>query len=618
MWAKRVQTAYWLLAVILLMALPSAAQLEVGDDWKMNLTGNIGYNYTGDINNGVSGHGMGFTGDANLHGSFHSPNFLNFNVQPYYDRTQSNSVFGALTNSTGVSANVNLFSGSHFPGSVYYSKGINNTGEFGIPASSIGLAEHGDSQGFGVSWSEIMPNLPTLTASYAIGDGTSSIYGLQNESSQSNRILTLLSTYSVSGFRMMGGYTHRNVDASYPQVLEGSPNPVTSSTSGDDFQFSAQHSLPLSGSFGVGWSRSSYSDDFRDGTATRSSGGSDTLSGNVTFRPTNKLSVGANANFLDSLLGSVPEPILSGGTSVNASSLGSFRSVLVGADAYYQLLSNLTLHGNVSHTQQDFLGKSYSATVYGGSANYNLTRRFLGSLSFSLGVFDSANQFGNSGLGFVGNLNFDRKIQGWDVGANLSYSQNVQTLVLVYTTSSYGWVANVRRRVANRTYFSAGYGGSHSGISQQSGSSNSAERVSSSLTWRSYSANGYYSKADGAAVLTTTGLVSIPTNLPPSVFAPGAVMTYNSKAIGGNVSAVFMRRLTLNLGYADGSGSNVDPLIRTYTSTQLYNAIMQYRLRKIYLNAGYTRLRQSVGTAGTSPVTVTSYYIGVSRWFNFF
>lgn len=618
MWAKRVHKAYWLLAVILLMALPSVAQLEVGDDWKMNLTGNIGYNYTGDINNGVSGHGMGFTGDANLHGSFYNPNFLNFNVQPYYDRTQSNSVFGALTNSTGVSANVNLFSGSHFPGSVYYSKGINSTGEFGIPASSIGLAEHGDSQGFGVSWSEIMPNLPTLTASYAVGDGTSSIYGSQEESSQSNRILTLMSTYSVSGFRMTGGYTHRNVDASYPLVLEGSANTVASSTSGDDFQFSAQHSLPLSGSFGVGWSRSSYSDDFRDGTATTSSGGSDTLSGNVTFRPTNKLSVGANANFLDSLLGNVPEPILSGGTSVNATSLGTFRSVLVGADAYYQLLSNLTLHGNVSHTQQDFLGKSYSATVYGGSANYNLTRRFLGSLSFSLGVFESANQFGNSGLGFVGNLNFDRKIQGWDVGANLSYSQNVQTLVLVYTTSSYGWVVNARRRLANRTYFSAGYGGSHSGISQQSGSSNSSERVSSSLTWRSYSMNGYYSKADGAAVLTTTGLVSIPTNLPPSVFAPGAVMTYNSKAIGGNVSAVFMRRLTLNLGYADGSGSNVDPLISTYTSTQLYNAIMQYRLRKIYLNAGYTRLRQSVGTAGTSPVMVTSYYIGVSRWFNFF
>jgi hypothetical protein len=36
------------------------------------------------------------------------------------------------------------------------------------------------------------------------------------------------------------------------------------------------------------------------------------------------------------------------------------------------------------------------------------------------------------------------------------------------------------------------------------------------------------------------------------------------------------------------------------------------------LNGGYTRLRQSVGTPGTPPLDVTTYYIGLSRWFNFF
>ena len=48
------------------------------------------------------------------------------------------------------------------------------------------------------------------------------------------------------------------------------------------------------------------------------------------------------------------------------------------------------------------------------------------------------------------------------------------------------------------------------------------------------------------------------------------------------------------------------------------NAIMQYRLRKIYVNGGFTRLSQTVGTPGTAPIMVTSYYIGFSRWFNFF
>jgi hypothetical protein len=110
----------------------------------------------------------------------------------------------------------------------------------------------------------------------------------------------------------------------------------------------------------------------------------------------------------------------------------------------------------------------------------------------------------------------------------------------------------------------------------------------------------------------------VPAGLPPELFVPGSVMVYNSKAIGGNASAVFMRRLTVSLGYADSKGSTVDPLISTFTGSKLYNAIAQYRLRKIYINGGFTQLHQSVGTAGTAPVAVTSYYIGISRWFNFF
>lgn len=616
MWVMRAKTVY--LLGFLLTVLPSFAQVQVSDDWQMNLSGNLGYTYNGEMNEGASAHSMGFSGDANLRGSYYNPNFLTFNVQPYYDRTQSNSVFGSLTNSSGVSGGVNLFSGSHFPGSVFYAKGVNNSGEFGIPASSVGLAEHGDNQNFGVSWSELLPNLPTLTASYAIGSGTSSIYGSQEQNNQSDRTLTLLSTYFVSGFRLSGGYTHRNIDANYSQLLDGSPEPVESNTSSNTFQFNAQHALPMSGSASFGWSRSNYGYDYHDSYDTTSSGGNQTVNGLVSFRPAKKLSVAVDANYNDSLLGSVPEPVLNGGTAINPATVSSFNNFLVGADAYYQVFNNLSLHGNVNHQQQEFLGQTYSATTYGGSANYNLNKKLLGSLSFSFAAFDSANQQGNNGLGFVGNLNFDRKIASWDVGANFSYSQNVQTLILVYTTSSYSWVTNVRRRLANRTYFSAGYGGSHSGITNEPGTSSSSERVSSSLTWRVYSVNGFYSKSDGAAFFTPTGLVAVPAGLPTSVFAPGATMVYNSKAIGGNASAVIMRRLTLSLGYADSKGSTVDPLISTSTGSQLYNVIGQYRLRKIYINGGYTRLHQNVGTVGTAPVALTTYYIGFSRWFNFF
>lgn len=618
MWVRWIEKRCLLALTVLLMVWSAAAQVEVGDDWKMSLSGNVGYDYLGDINNGVSGHSTGFSGDADLRGSFYNPNFLNFNVQPYYGRTQSNSLYGALTNSSGVNANVNLFGGSHFPGSVSFSKNINSSGEFGLPESTVGLAQHGDNQGLALSWSELLPNLPSLTATYAISSGSSSIFGASEKDTQKDRTLTLVSTYSLAGFRLNGEFVHHNLDATLSELLDGMPEPVESTTSGNNYQFSAQHAFPMSGSFNASWTRSSYDYDYRDSYITHGNGESDQWNGGLNFRPTRKLTLAFNTNYTDSLLGSIPEPILNQGSTIFTTSLGSFHSWLSSGNAFYQLLTNLTLQGTVNHQRQEFLGKVYSSTQYGGGINYNLNRPFLGSFTFSLATFDTATQDGNQGMGFIGNVNFNRRFSGWEVNANANYSQNVQTLILVYTTSTYGWVTNARRRIGNQFHFFVGYGGTHSGLTNSAGTSSSSEHFSSALTWRSYAANAFYSKSDGTAAFTTTGLVNIPSGLPPSLFAPDSVMVYNSHAWGGNLSGTFVRRLTVSAGYANSRGSSVDPLITTLTTTELYNGILQYRLRKVYINGGVTYLRQMVGTAGTLPVFVTSYHIGVSRWFNFF
>lgn len=618
MWVKKIQKACWLIAGIMMMALPSVAQMQIGDNWRMNLNGDVGYNYNGSINQGVSGHSMGFAGDANLTGSYYSPNFVNFNVQPYYDRTQSNSVFGALTNTTGVNANVNLFSGSHFPGSFNYSKGINSTGEFGVPGAGIGLAANGNFQGMALTWSELVPNMPTLTASYGYNDGSSTIFGSQGQNTQTDHDLTLLSTYHVLGFRLAGGYSHRTVHNDFTELLDGSAEPVNTNNRINNYQFSGQHSFPLQGSYGFSWNHSNYGFSHHDSYSDSNSGSSDTLNGNLTFRPMTKLAVAFTASYNDSLLGNIPESVVTNGLVSNDRSLGSFKSVLLGSMATYQILPTLNVQGIVNREQQYFMGRNFEATQYGGNVNYNVQKRFLGSFSVSGGVYDTATQDGNSALGFTGNLNFARKVVGWDIDANVSYSQNVQAVVLLYTTSSFGYVTNVRRRLGNRVFFMAGYSGSHSALTQQPGTTSSSDRWSSTFTYHTYSFNGFYSKSDGAAALTTTGLVSIPIGIPPSVFAPGTVMTYNSKAYGANASSVIMRRLTVSAGYANSQGSTVDPLISVFTSNQLYNVVTQYRLRKIYLNGGYTRLHQSIGTVGTAPVTVTAYFIGISRWFNFF
>jgi hypothetical protein len=616
MWARG-KGAWCVLVGILLLTLPSAAQLEVGDT-ALSLSGDIGFNYNGTMNQGASGHNLGLSGDGNLVGSYYNPNFLNFNVRPFYDRAQSNSVFGAVTNSSGVSSGLNLFSGSHFPGSFSYNKVVNGTGVFGVPGSSVGLASNGNNQGFAVNWSELLPDWPTLMATYAISSSSESIYGTQQESKQTDHDFLLQSTYKLAGFRIAGGYNHRNVNGTFSELLEGIPAPVNTDTSTNNYQVNASHSFPMSGAFSVSYSRTGYDYGFHDGSSAASSGASDTLNGNLNFRPITKLSVGFNAAYNDSLLGGLPGQITTAGTSVRAGSPGTFRSFLVGSDANYQLRTNLGIHVTVNHSQQVFLGQSYGATQFAGSVNYLLQHSLLKGLSFSVGAVDSATKEGNTGLGFVGNLNYNRKFSGWDVDTNFSYSQNVQTLVLVYTSSSMGWVANLRRRVGTRSYFMAGYGGSHSGLTAVAGSSSSAQRVSSSFTYRRYSANAFYSTSTGTAAFTPTGLVALPPNVPPSALPPGSVIVFDSKAYGFNASASPLRRLIVSAGYAQSKGDTIDPLLHTFTTTNLINGVAQYKLRKIYVNAGYTHLRQSVGAASTSPVTVTSYYIGISRWFNFF
>jgi hypothetical protein len=49
-----------------------------------------------------------------------------------------------------------------------------------------------------------------------------------------------------------------------------------------------------------------------------------------------------------------------------------------------------------------------------------------------------------------------------------------------------------------------------------------------------------------------------------------------------------------------------------------FNAIIQYQVRKLSFTSGFARLEQGFSQSGTPPEVVSSYYVGVSRWFNFF
>ena len=123
---SKIRNAVWVLVALAMWVPLSAAQLQIGDNFKMNMNGTVGFGYGGSFSDpGASGHNLNMLGQGLVTGSYYDPKFLNFTVQPYYTRDQNNASSLSIFSDSGITANANLFSGSHFPGFVSYGKNFN-------------------------------------------------------------------------------------------------------------------------------------------------------------------------------------------------------------------------------------------------------------------------------------------------------------------------------------------------------------------------------------------------------------------------------------------------------------------------------------------------------------
>jgi hypothetical protein len=607
-----------LVAALFLCTLPGVAQVQVGENVKMNLSGDLDMGYQGTFGSvGSSTHGLGLGGDGFLSGSYFNPNFLSFSFQPYYHRAQDNSAYQSISDTSGFNASANIFGGSHFPGSISFGEAYNSTGQFGVPGTT-GIVTHGDFQSFAIGWSALVPDWPTLSASYSVGAGSSSFFGTDSATSGTNRNFTLRSHYFLKGFRLDAGFIHASQDSSFPQFLTGG-EVITSSGNSNAYQLSASHSMPMHGQFSSSFSRVDYQYDYMSGQA---GGTSDSVSGNFTIQPTRKLSLGVSSNYSDSLSGSlVQEIIATGGAAQPLNNLLSTRSFGVNATAFYSILPNLSVQTQVGRQEQFLLGQTYGVTQFGASVNYSLRRPLFGALTFSLGVVDNATKDGNTGLRAIASVNFSRRIGHWETDANFIYSQNVQTLLLVYTTSSYNYAASISRKIGGNLRWTGAFSGGHSGFNTAApGSGNISDRVSTSLYYRRYVVTGYWSTSSGQSLLTSHGLVPVPTGLPPSVLPPSELVLFNANAYGASLSATPTRRLVITGSYSRASGGTVTPLLASAADTKILNALLRYQFRKLYFTSGFTRFDQAIanGTPGSLPSVVNSYYFGISRWFKLF
>jgi hypothetical protein len=596
----------------LVMAQLAAAQVTVGENTKLNAGALFTFGYSGAYGDEIpSNHGLDFGLDGKLSGYYYNPNFISFTATPYYNQSRANSNYQSLTGASGVNGTANFFSGSKFPGSVSYHYDANSTGTFGL-VGQPNFTTYGRSQGFGINWSALLPDLPTLSVGYSQGSGHSTIYGTDQEANSNTRLFNVHSNYEISGFRLNAYYDHNSINSKFPEFLAGQGEAVQDS-SGQDVGFGVQHNLPLHGTFYANYNRATANSDYllnlgQNSSTSKYTDSTETAA--ASFHPTTKLSLNVSQNYTDNLTGYLSQNLVGTGIVQPGLSLGAgSHSSTVGGGANYQFTNFLSAQAQATYYDQYYFGKSYTGSYLSGTVTYG--KRILDMFTFSASVIDSSNGQGNNALGFVGNVNFFRRFGHWQTSGQFSYAQNVQTLLVTYTTSYYNYSANLSRRLPLGIQWTSAFNGTHSGLTNYQGTTSHSEGYSTSLSMRRFSVNGLFVQSKGLSLLGTGGLIT--PNPTPGL---NNFILFSGSSYGGGLSVTPLKRLVLS-GSFSRSISDTVASTTSHNNTEIFNTQMQYHLRRIGLQAGYTRFTQGISALG-APANTTSYFVGISRWFDFF
>jgi hypothetical protein len=587
-------------------------ELSIGENTKLSAGGLFTFGYTGDYGNVVSSqHGLTFGVDGRLSGYYYNPNFISFTATPYYNQSRDNSSYQSLTGASGVSSTVDFFKGSHFPGSVSYRYDRDTSGTFGLTGQP-NFTTIGKGQGFGVNWSALIPNLPTLSVGYSEGDGSGTIYGTSQQTTSSTRLFNVRSGYQIEGFRLNAFYDRNSLNSKFPEFLAGQSASVEDST-GDDAGFGAQHALPLHGQFYANYNRSTADSHYFSDTGQSSNASTytdDIVNTGASFHPTQKLSLNVTENYTSNLNGYLSQSLGTVGAVQPGLSLGSgAHSSTVGGGASYQFTNDLSATSQATYYDQYYFGKSYTGTYLSGTVNYG--KRLLDMFTFSGSVIDSSNGQGTNALGFIGNVNYFHRIKGWQTSGVFSYAQNVQSLLVTYTTSYYSYNANLHRRLPAGLQWTGAFNGTHSGLTNYKGTDSQSKGYSTAFGSRKFTVTGNYNQSTGISLLGAGGLV--PISATPGV---NDFITFGGSSYGGGISVTPTRRLVV-AGSFNRAISNTLGQTISHNNTEIFNGQLQYHLRRIGVQAGYTRFTQGISAVG-APANTTSYFAGISRWFDFF
>jgi hypothetical protein len=596
------------------LALSPMAEAQVAfGDLHATASGQLTSLYNDSFGNleGSDAHSLGFAGRGVISGDYYNPNFLSFTVLPYYGRSQDNSDMQSISDASGYTGTLNIFKGSHFPGVVTFDQTWNSTGTFGIP-DVTGLATKINSHGLNVVWSALLPGLPTLSVGYGQTGGTSSLLGSDESTTSSTKNFNVGSTYNIGGLNLTGGFIHLDTDVDISGLEDGESE--TARGSSNQYRLTGQGRIPYrTSSASLSLSRISYSND--DTLGGTNYGTTDTVNGNVNLAFP-RAPVQVTTTYTDNLLGSIEQQMVSNG-EVPLAGLNSpeSRSVSVEASTFVNVLPRTLVGAYVSRTQEYFDGQNFGVTQLGVNVSYNFLHTLKG-LMFYGGLVESATQAGNTRMGFIGNVSYNKYLGKWEIDSFVRYDQDVETLLVMYTTSTLNYGGTLKYQLPHDVRWVAVANLVRSVFEQQAGNASHGESFTTMLIWSRASVSGIYTKSDGTSILTATGLA--PTPVPTTVLAPGNAVLYNGSSYGASLSVFPVKHMSISTAWSKSLSNTTSPSLLSNSGNTNYYGLATYEYRKLLFQAGFTKFNQSISTSGTPPTMLTSYSFGISRWFKGF
>ena len=613
-------TAILPVCLLLIGVVPARAQVQLSDSlFLSNANANLSGGYSGGFGNLTeSSHSLNWSGTGAVNGYYYNPQFLSFTIQPYYNQSRVNSSSASVGDSSGINLSTSLFGGSQFPGTISYSKNYNTLETVGIPGLP-GYSANGNNDALGIGWGLNFSGLPHIGVQFQLSHNAYSIFGTDAEGTSAAKSFAVQSSYKLAGFNFSGAFNHIGMNGEVPLVLTNEGT-ASNHNSGNNFNFNATHRLPMNGSFSASFSRSSSSSDSTPGGysgPSLSDIAGQSMSANGGINPWKSVSIAGSINYDDNLGGTIRQTLVNQGGLYQETRFVSGATALgmVGTVAY-QPVASLSLSGQVQRREQNWLGMQMALTSFSGISRY-MHNLLGGVLAASATVTESHSDNEPGGvLGFSDSLSYSRDFAGWHVSGSANYVQNEQSVLITYMTSNYSFGGNARRRIGP-FYWTAGASTARTGMAMQRGSGASSESYSTGLSlspWFAISAN--YGNSLGTAVQSTTGLIIAP--LPLEVLNPFAIVTYGGNSYSIAASTTPIHRFAFGVSYSRAASSTSGGLVSSNNLNRQLLITTHYQWRQMYFSGGYSNFYQGISIAGVPASQSTSFFVGVSRWFNFF